>query len=46
LMDRIRILRTPPGGGARIDQQVFIQRIEMSGNPDGPPSCTLGVSPV
>ena len=46
LMDRIRILRTPPGGGARIDQDVFIQRIELSGGSNGVPDCTLGVSPV
>jgi hypothetical protein len=46
LMDRIRVLRTPPGGGARIDQTAFIQSIEFSGTPGMPPSCTLGVSPL
>ncbi len=35
LGDKIRVLRTPPGGGARIDQQLFIQKIEISGQNDG-----------
>lgn len=46
LMDRIEIFRTPPGGGARIDQISFIQRIEMSGSPGIPIDCTFGVSPL
>jgi hypothetical protein len=37
LMDKVRILRTPPGGGSRIQQDVFIQRIEISGSNDGGP---------
>ena len=45
LCDRIEILWTPPGGGSRIDQTVFIQKIEHSGNPNGPPDCTLTVTP-
>jgi hypothetical protein len=46
LMDRIRVLRTPPGGGARVDQTLFVQSIEHSGAPGVPPTCTLGVSPL
>ena len=45
LCDRIQIKWTPPGGGSRIDQTVFIQKIEHSGNPNGPPDCTLTVTP-
>lgn len=46
LMDRIEVLRRPPGGGSPIDQQLFIQSIKHSGSPGAPPSCTLGVSPL
>ena len=46
LLDPIRILRTPPGGGARIDETVYIQRIEISATPGVPPTCRLGVSPL
>ena len=45
LCDRVEIKWTPPGGGSRIDQTVFIQKIEHSGNPNGPPDCTLTVTP-
>jgi hypothetical protein len=44
--DRIRVFRTPPGGGARIDQTLFVQKIEESGAPGQPWSVKLGVSPV
>ena len=30
---RIRVLRTPPGGGTRIDQSVWIQKIDVDANP-------------
>jgi hypothetical protein len=44
---RIRIFRTPPGGGARIDQTLWIQKISVAGANDGAPwTITLGVSPV
>jgi hypothetical protein len=46
LGDRIRILRTPPGGGARIDQTSFIQRIEVDADAHGPWKVVWGVSPV
>jgi hypothetical protein len=46
LMDRVRVLRTPPGGGAPVDQELFIQQIEFSGAPGRPIACTLGVSPL
>lgn len=48
LLDRIRVFRTPPGGGARFDQQLFIQKIELAGTDDTPGliSCRLGVSPL
>jgi hypothetical protein len=43
--DRIRVFRTPPGGGARIDQTLFVQKIAVSGANDGKPwSIKLGVS--
>ncbi|HXI66467.1 MAG TPA: LamG-like jellyroll fold domain-containing protein [Steroidobacteraceae bacterium] len=45
LCDRVEVKWTPPGGGSRIDQTVFIQKIEHSGNPNGPPDCTLTVTP-
>src|SRR5262249_19869684 len=36
LGDRIRVLRTPPGGGSRIDESLFIQKIEISGDASSP----------
>jgi len=45
--DRIRVFRTPPGGGARIDQTLFIQKITVEGANDGAPwQITWGVSPL
>lgn len=45
--DRIRVFRTPPGGGTRIDQTLFIQKIEVSGANDGQPwTIRWAVSPV
>jgi hypothetical protein len=32
LMDKIRVLRTPPRGGARIQQDLWVQKIEISGD--------------
>lgn len=46
LMQRIEVLRRPPGGGSAVDQQVFIQSIHHSGEPGVPPTCTLTVSPL
>lgn len=47
LMDKITVKRTPPGGGARITQDLYIQKIELSGQNDGGPwSVTWGVSPL
>lgn len=47
LMDKVRILRTPPGGGSRIQQDVFIQRIEIAGSNDGGPwTIRWAVSPL
>jgi hypothetical protein len=47
LGDKIRVLRTPPGGGARIQEDLWIQKIELSGANDGAPwSVRWGVSPV
>ena len=37
LGDRVRIVRTPPGGGARIDQTAFIQRIQIDADNSGQP---------
>jgi len=45
LMDRVRVKWTPPGGGSRIDQVVYIQQIQRSGVP-GVPQCKLVVSPL
>lgn len=45
LMDRIRVRWTPPGGGSRIDQVVYVQQIHRSGKP-GDARCTLAVSPL
>lgn len=46
LLDRIEVFRTPPGGGARMDQVSFIQNITMSGEPGQLPAITFGVSPL
>jgi hypothetical protein len=47
LGDKIRVYRTPPGGGARIQQDLFIQKIEISGSNDGQPlSVRWAVSPL
>lgn len=47
LMDKVRIYRTPPGGGARIQQDVYIQKIDISGGNDGKPwSIRWAVSPL
>lgn len=37
LGDRIRVFRTPPGGGARIDQTLFIQKIQIDHQNDARP---------
>ena len=44
--DRIRVFRTPPGGGTRIDQTLFIQKIQVDATPSGPWRVTWAVSPV
>lgn len=45
--DKITVLRTPPGGGARITQVLWIQKIEVSATNDGTPAMVRwGVSPV
>ena len=44
--DRIEVFGTPPGGGARIDQTLFIQKITVNGDPRGPWSVTWAVSPL
>jgi hypothetical protein len=47
LMDKITVKRTPPGGGSRISQSSFIQKIEVSGANDGKPwSVNWNVSPL
>lgn len=47
LGDRIRVFRTPSGGGARIDQTLFIQKIEVDGERGSPVwTVKLGVSPL
>ena len=47
LGDRIRVLLTPPGGGARVDQTLFVQSITVDGTPgEVAPTVRLGVSPV
>jgi hypothetical protein len=46
LGDRVRVIRTLPGGGW-FDQTLFIQKISVSGQNDGGPwQIALGVSPV
>lgn len=44
--DRIRVFRSPPGGGARIDQTLFVQSIAVSASPERPFEIRLGVSPL
>ena len=46
LMDRITVNRTPPGGGSRISQDVFIQGIEISGDNSGALQMSWNVSPL
>jgi hypothetical protein len=47
LGDKIRILRTPPGGGTRIDQSAWIQKITVEVAGGGAPwQVVYGVSPV
>jgi hypothetical protein len=46
LADRIRILRTPVGGGTRIDQTAFVQSINLTATPNRPWQIRLGVSPL
>lgn len=46
LADRIRILRTPVGGGTRIDQTSFVQSIQLTASPDRPWQLRFGVSPL
>jgi hypothetical protein len=46
LLDKIEVFRTPPGGGARLDQVSFIQNITWSGEPGVLPSLVLGISPL
>jgi hypothetical protein len=43
---RIRVFRTPPGGGSRIDQTLFVQKIQVDANPYGPWRVNLAVSPL
>jgi Concanavalin A-like lectin/glucanases superfamily len=46
LGDRIRVFRTPPGGGTRIDQTLFIQSIRVTAQPGQPWQIVWGVSPL
>src|SRR5262249_6899721 len=47
LMDKITVKRTPPGGGSRISQDLFIEKIAVSVSNDGRPAkVTWGVSPL
>lgn len=46
LLDRVRWRFSPPGGGAQLDQSLFVQRISLSGTPAAPPRVVLGVSPL
>lgn len=47
LMDKVRILRTPPGGGSRIQQDSFIQKIDISAPGEGEPwTIRWAVSPL
>ncbi len=45
--DRIRVFRTPPGGGSRIDQTLFVQKIQVEAQNDWVPwRISLAVSPL
>lgn len=47
LMDKVRIIRTPHGGGSRIQQDVFIQKIDISAPGEGEPwTIRWAVSPL
>lgn len=47
LLDKIEVFRTPPGGGARLDQVSYIQNINWSGTNDGGlPVLKMGISPL
>ena len=46
LGERIRVFRTAPGGGTRIDQSVWIQKIDVDASPGGIWQIKLGVSPL
>ena len=46
LLDRVEVFRTPPGGGARIDQVSYIQSMTWTGEPGRLPRLALGVSPL
>lgn len=43
---RIRVFRTPPGGGSRIDQTLFVQKIQVDATPYRPWQVRLSVSPL
>lgn len=45
LGDLIRVLRTHPAGGARIDQELHIQSINLTAQPGRPWTMRFGVSP-
>jgi hypothetical protein len=45
LGDLIRVLRTPVGGGARKDEQLHIQSIQLTAQPGHPWVMRFGVSP-
>ena len=45
--DRIRVFKTHPGGGSRIDQTLFIQRVAVTAQNDQQPwQIVFGVSPL
>lgn len=44
--DRIRVFRTSPGGGTRYGQTLFIQSVQIDGQPGAPWVIRWGVSPV
>jgi concanavalin A-like lectin/glucanase superfamily protein len=47
LGDRITVKLTPPGGGARVDQTLFVQSVSIDATPQAIfPTVKLGVSPV
>jgi hypothetical protein len=43
---RVVIFRTHPSGGARIEQEAHVQKIQLSSRPGQPITITLGVSPL